>query len=96
MLTFTTLRELNNNATESELIITWTNPDNPLDVVEEYRMPLVDVLVKIAGDARNPKNKGNLDIDDLFNIDLTFDYTSSTVTVSINGWVYGEFPSIIY
>jgi len=93
---FTILRELNEingvkNPTESHLIVS-LNPetDDPDDILVDES--LVDILTKAAGTPRNPKNTGNLDIDDEFKIEIEFKYTGTDVTVFINDWEYSTKP----
>ena len=81
---FVTLRELNDGSTGSRLTVHDTLPTRAgsndgllLDV------SLTELL--IAASVTN-----DLDIDDLFEIEIEFDYTAGTATIFINGWVYGE------
>ena len=85
--TFNVLRELNNNATDSRLIVEHELPSGDLD--EIYNESLVELLALSAGtpfDAYTPNNTGDLDRDDQFRIEALFDLTAGTVTIKINDW----------
>ena len=68
-----------------------TKDDGVEEAIELMEVDLVEKLVAIFGNTRNPKNTGDLDRDDEYYLDFELDYTNNTVTIFINDWV--EIPS---
>lgn len=77
---FITMRELNDGSTRSKLIL--TRNEGEIDRVI-YEADLVNLLL-------GPSITNNLDIEHDFTIDLEFDETNGTVTVTVNGWTFEE------
>ena len=93
--TFNILREISiNDPTDARLLITYKPLGSETKILVDE--PLVELLKRLAGikNTPNEKNTGDLDIDDLHYIDVDFDFTSTTVSVLINGWQ--GYPNEIY
>jgi hypothetical protein len=81
---FMILRELETNITRSKLTITKNKPLSKAGSgeVEELRtLNLVELLVPIA-----IKDGYTLDTEDIFKIEIVFDFTNGTSNIYINGW----------
>ncbi|MDH6307066.1 hypothetical protein M2459_003123 [Parabacteroides sp. PF5-5] len=93
---FVIMRELNDGSTGSRLIVTHhkgsgeeeSKSGEAEETVELLNVSLTDLLVPAS-------ITGDLDIDDDFNIELIFDYTNSTATIIVNGWVINETPVVV-
>jgi len=91
---FTILRELNNNVTQSKMVFYDNRGTTPKLLVE---IPLVQKMIEIAGDAKNVKNTGDLDRDDVFIFEIEFQIDPvGTVHVYINGWEFAGKKIPIY
>jgi len=75
---FVTMRELNGGEARSRLIITYTPQEGQEE--ELVNTPLTPLLLQVA-------QTGDLDIDDEFYLDVSFDFSGGTAVISINGWI---------
>ncbi|MDH6306169.1 hypothetical protein M2459_002883 [Parabacteroides sp. PF5-5] len=84
---FITMRELNDGSTDSRLILRHNNSTTG-EIKDLFNQSLVELLLPASV-------RGDLDIEDTFNIILEFDYVVGTVTVTVNGWTSGSTSGIL-
>jgi len=76
---FVVMRELNNNITQSQIVITRNEEDKiPVDILQTDLVPIL-ISASLTGD---------LDIEDEFEIEIIITETNGTTTIKIDDWEY--------